>query len=234
MPPLATAAIIAIGTELLTPFRIDTNSLFLTAELNALGIDVINLSLGHPTLEPASTDPLVAAVERLQGDAPVRLRVVVDVDAVDVGLPLAPVQLVDVVLGGLVEVDRILVDERLGREEVDLPEDARPVWRRVDDHDVLLGGGPERDLGRREVLARPVPAPIARLAHVRLLGEEGEQVVRRRRPERLARLEGKLEGGRLQVGEEDVEVVRIEARLLQDLTWAQRRRFVPARAREWQ
>lgn len=29
-----------------------------------LGIDVINLSLGHPILEPAATDPLVRAVER--------------------------------------------------------------------------------------------------------------------------------------------------------------------------
>jgi serine protease AprX len=30
---------------------------------NTLGIDVINLSLGHPILEPAKTDPLVRAVE---------------------------------------------------------------------------------------------------------------------------------------------------------------------------
>lgn len=30
----------------------------------ALGIDIINLSLGHPILEPAATDPLVQAVER--------------------------------------------------------------------------------------------------------------------------------------------------------------------------
>ncbi|MCI0662049.1 MAG: competence/damage-inducible protein A [Acidobacteria bacterium] len=32
--------IIAIGSEMLTPFRIDTNSLWLTEQLNALGIDV--------------------------------------------------------------------------------------------------------------------------------------------------------------------------------------------------
>ncbi|MFA5908049.1 MAG: S8 family peptidase [Vicinamibacterales bacterium] len=31
---------------------------------SALGIDVINLSLGHPVLEPPATDPLVLAVER--------------------------------------------------------------------------------------------------------------------------------------------------------------------------
>ena len=35
------AEIIAVGSELLTPFRIDTNSLFLTRELNKLGVDVI-------------------------------------------------------------------------------------------------------------------------------------------------------------------------------------------------
>jgi nicotinamide-nucleotide amidase len=35
------AEIIAVGSELLTPDRIDTNSLFLTAELNKLGVEVV-------------------------------------------------------------------------------------------------------------------------------------------------------------------------------------------------
>jgi len=38
--PLRTAEIIAVGSELLTPDRTDTNSLWLTARLNDLGIDV--------------------------------------------------------------------------------------------------------------------------------------------------------------------------------------------------
>ena len=38
--PLSTAVIIAVGSELLTPERTDTNSLFLTRELNALGISI--------------------------------------------------------------------------------------------------------------------------------------------------------------------------------------------------
>ena len=41
MNPLATAAIVAVGSELLTPARIDTNSLFITDQLNQLGIDVV-------------------------------------------------------------------------------------------------------------------------------------------------------------------------------------------------
>ncbi len=35
------AEIIAVGSELLTPFRVDTNSLWLTERLNALGIEVV-------------------------------------------------------------------------------------------------------------------------------------------------------------------------------------------------
>ena len=35
------AEIVAIGSELLGPAKIDTNSLFLTERLNTLGIDVI-------------------------------------------------------------------------------------------------------------------------------------------------------------------------------------------------
>jgi nicotinamide-nucleotide amidase len=36
------AEIIAVGSELLTPYRLDTNSLFLTAELNSLGMRVVH------------------------------------------------------------------------------------------------------------------------------------------------------------------------------------------------
>jgi len=39
--PLSRAAILAVGSELLTPLRIDTNSLYVTEQLNALGIDVV-------------------------------------------------------------------------------------------------------------------------------------------------------------------------------------------------
>src|SRR4051812_2588130 len=38
---LSTAAIIAVGSELLTPARLDTNSLFITEQINGIGIDVL-------------------------------------------------------------------------------------------------------------------------------------------------------------------------------------------------
>lgn len=40
-----TAEIIAVGSELLTPSRMDTNSLFLTHKLNELGIDVVRKTI---------------------------------------------------------------------------------------------------------------------------------------------------------------------------------------------
>jgi nicotinamide-nucleotide amidase len=45
MRALVTAEIVAVGTEMLTPIRIDTNSLFLTRRLNDLGIDVLRKSV---------------------------------------------------------------------------------------------------------------------------------------------------------------------------------------------
>lgn len=39
------AEIIAVGSELLTPEKLDTNSLFLTAELNAIGVEVVKKSI---------------------------------------------------------------------------------------------------------------------------------------------------------------------------------------------
>jgi hypothetical protein len=101
---------------------------------------------------------------------------------VDVRLALTPLEPVDVVLDRLVHVDRAFVDQDLGREQVDLAEHARPVGCRVDDHDVLRGGGAHRDLRGREVLRAPVPAAVAGLADVALFGEEREQVVGRGGP----------------------------------------------------
>src|SRR6185503_12086908 len=54
---------------------------FATANREALGIDVINLSLGHPPYAPAASDPLVQAVE-----AATRAGIVVVVAAGNVGV----------------------------------------------------------------------------------------------------------------------------------------------------
>ena len=75
-------------------------------------------------------------------------------------------------------------------------------------------GRAQRDLRRREVLRAPVPAAVVGLADVALLAEEREQVVGRAGPEDLAGLERQLERRRPQVGEQHVEVVRVEPRLL--------------------
>ena len=45
MATVRSAEILAVGTELLTPFRLDTNSLYLTRQLNDLGIDVRSKSV---------------------------------------------------------------------------------------------------------------------------------------------------------------------------------------------
>ncbi len=53
--PFRRAVIIAVGSEMLTPTRVDTNSLFITDILNAIGIDVIAKSIvGDERAELAS------------------------------------------------------------------------------------------------------------------------------------------------------------------------------------
>src|SRR4029077_14678014 len=48
------ACIVAVGTEMLTPFRVDTNSLFVTERLNEIGIDVrLKLVAGDDAAELA-------------------------------------------------------------------------------------------------------------------------------------------------------------------------------------
>src|SRR5215470_17582203 len=60
------AEIIAVGSELLTPDRVDTNSLFLTEELNKLGIEVL-----RKTIVGDHREPLAAAFREALNRVPV-------------------------------------------------------------------------------------------------------------------------------------------------------------------
>ena len=84
----------------------------------------------------------------------------------------------------------------------------------VDDDDVLRSTDSERYLRCGKVLARPVPAIVVGQADVAFLGEEREQVVRGHAGQRVARVERHLEGRGANVGEEDVQVRRIQPGLL--------------------
>jgi len=59
------AEIIAVGSELLTPDRLDTNSLFLTEELNKLGIEVLRKTIVGDNAEELS-DAFAGALKRVE------------------------------------------------------------------------------------------------------------------------------------------------------------------------
>jgi nicotinamide-nucleotide amidase len=60
-----TAEIIAVGSELLTPQRVDTNSLYLTDQLNGLGVEVVTKSVIGDDRERLA-DAVLRAVSRSQ------------------------------------------------------------------------------------------------------------------------------------------------------------------------
>jgi len=62
---MADAEIIAVGTELLTPQKIDTNSLYLTDQLNALGVEVVRKSIVGDERDRL-TETIVGALRRSQ------------------------------------------------------------------------------------------------------------------------------------------------------------------------
>jgi nicotinamide-nucleotide amidase len=59
------AEIIAIGSELLTPQKVDTNSLYLTDQLNALGVEVVRKTVVGDE-RPRLVDTILGAVARSQ------------------------------------------------------------------------------------------------------------------------------------------------------------------------
>ncbi|MBV9770203.1 MAG: competence/damage-inducible protein A, partial [Bryobacterales bacterium] len=58
---MADAEIIAVGSELLTPQRLDTNSLYLTEQLNALGVEVVRKTVVGDERERLTNSILGAA-----------------------------------------------------------------------------------------------------------------------------------------------------------------------------
>ena len=63
--PVQNAEIIAVGSELLTPQRLDTNSLYLTDQLNALGVEVVRKTVVGDERERL-TDSILGAAARSQ------------------------------------------------------------------------------------------------------------------------------------------------------------------------
>ncbi|HEY8715632.1 MAG TPA: molybdopterin-binding protein, partial [Candidatus Acidoferrum sp.] len=59
------AEIIAVGSELLTPDRLDTNSLYLTEELNKLGIEVVRKTIVGDSQKDLS-DAFMGAMARVE------------------------------------------------------------------------------------------------------------------------------------------------------------------------
>ena len=110
------AAIVAVGSEMLTPFRVDTNSLFITERLNAVGYDV--------RLKAVVGDD-IGELARLVGDA----RQWADLIVITGGLGPTEDDItrdaVARVLGVPLEVDEQIVDhirQRFARRGMTMPE----------------------------------------------------------------------------------------------------------------
>ncbi len=105
------AEIIAVGSELLTPHRLDTNSLYLTEKLNALGIEV--------------------RFKTVVGDDPERLAAVLRA-----ALDRSPLVILTGGLGPTEDdVNRAVVAEVLGRRLHEVPE----IRRRIEERFARLG-----------------------------------------------------------------------------------------------
>ncbi len=157
---------------------------------------------------------LVGDLEHLERDPEVGIGVVVDVRPGDVGLALVPVQAVDVVLDPLVDVDRLLVDEERGGEEVDLTQDPVAIAGGIDDDHVLRRARAQAEVAGREVLVAPVVAIVVRAADPAVLLQDVEQRRCLLDAEPLGGRDRQLEGRCTQVVQQDVQVVGVHQPVL--------------------
>jgi nicotinamide-nucleotide amidase len=158
---LSRAAILAVGSELLTPLRLDTNSLFITEQLNLLGIEVVFKSvIGDDRAELAHA--LRAALDRvdlvvLSGglgptDDDITREVVAEVLGRSLGEHVALTERLRArfaarFTGPMPEINRRQSMVPSGAQVIDNSRGSAPgLWMEEHEHVVLLLPGPPREL----------------------------------------------------------------------------------------
>ena len=172
----ATAEIIAVGSELLTPFKVDTNSLLVTSRLNELGIQVLAKAVvgdDRSSLMAIFRQALarVDLVVMIGGLGPTADDVTRDIVAEALGRPLA----IDMEI--LQRIERRFAARgyrmpEINRKQAMVPRGATPIpnahgtapglWIDKGDRGVLMLPGPPRELELMlAAFARDVLAPRA-------------------------------------------------------------------------
>ncbi len=173
MKALSRAAILAVGSEMLTPSRLDTNSLFITEQLNALGIEVVfKMVVGDDRAELAAS--LRFALDRVDlvigsgGLGPTDDDLTREVVADVLGRPLREDQAITEHIRARFSRRGMQMPE-INRRQAMVPEagivlenpngSAPGLWLEYDDCLVLLLPGPPREL--KPMLTRLVEGPLA-------------------------------------------------------------------------
>lgn len=172
MRPLGRAAILAVGSELLTPSRIDTNSLFITEQINLLGIEVVFKGVvgdDRAELARAVRDALDRAdlVVCSGGLGPTDDDVTRDVVAEVLRRPLAEDERITAQIRArfasrglhMPEINRRQAMVPAGARALDNPKGTAPgLWLDEGDRVVLLLPGPPREL--EAMMATVVDGPL--------------------------------------------------------------------------
>ena len=173
MKPLSRAGILAVGSEMLTPSRIDTNSLFITEQLNALGIEVVfKTVVGDDRAELANS--VRVALDRVDlvvcsgGLGPTDDDLTREVVAEVLAQPLRENEAITEHIRArfakrgmqMPEINRRQAMVPAGGVVIDNPNGSAPgLWLERDDRVVLLLPGPPREL--KPMLTRLVEGPLA-------------------------------------------------------------------------
>ena len=195
MSTLTRAAIVAVGSELLTPSKLDTNSLYITDQLNRLGIDVILKGVvGDARDEVAHT--ISAMLERVDllilcgGLGPTDDDVTREAVAVALQRPLAEDEAITARLRArfkargfampMPEINRRQAMVPAGATVIENTKGSAPgLWIDHDGKSVVLLPGPPREL--KPMLAMLVEGPLRERA-------SGEPLARR-----IIRIAGRIE-----------------------------------------
>ncbi len=127
-------------------------------------------------------------------------------------LAAAEIEFLDLVLAGVVKINRFFMQRREGGWEIHFADNA-VIAGDIHDQEVIACDRSQTDGIRRITIVDPVPGIAGVMKHLQILGKEAAESGEILFAELLAVADRKLEGGTLQVAEKDLQIIGVDMRL---------------------
>ncbi len=152
-------------------------------------------------------------IQHLQGNRQIGIGIIIHIHFPDIGFFLLKVQLFHLILCSFVKIDRLFMEKLRRTEPVHLSDDPAFWLADINDNKIFIRSTAEAYGIGRKLIGHPMPPTAYMMKHFFLL-EISENGIQRVRSKGLSIFKRQLKGSTLDMGHQDIQVIRIDERML--------------------